>query len=126
MYLSLYARKTRYLRSFFQLSVSDTFSYHALFTLDHQAFVLVHATDATDDIVVFVVGPKSIPTVMVVAMVPLQWIRAVGLAGSLAYNLVNLDSSFMTSAVVGFPQPAHIPAYRWLPTVIFLVVKEES
>lgn len=91
--------------------VSDTFYYHALLALDHQAFVLVHATNATDDIIVLVVGPKSAPTMVVVAMVPLQRIRAVSLTCSLAHNLINLDSSFMTSTVVCFPQPAHVPAY---------------
>lgn len=84
-------------------------AYHALLTLDHQAFVLVHSTDATDDIVVLVVGPSS---VVVVAMVTLQRIRAVGLAGRLTHDLINLHGGFMASAVVGFPQPANVPAYR--------------
>lgn len=88
----------------------DLHSYHALFTLDHQAFVLVHSTDATDDVVVLVVGPR--PSSMVVAMVTLQRIGAVGLAGGLAHDLINLDSSLMASAVVGFPQPTHVPADR--------------
>lgn len=71
MYLSFDARKTTFFTSFNQLYVCDTFSYHALFTLDHKAFVLVHATDATDDIIVLVVGPQATPSV-VVAVVPLQ------------------------------------------------------
>lgn len=86
----------------------DTNSYHALFTLDHQAFVLVHSTDATYHIVVLVVGSRSAPSM---AMVPLQRIRAVSLAGGLAHNLIDLYGCLITSAVVGFPQAAHVPAY---------------
>lgn len=46
-------------------------SYHALFTLDHEAFVLVHSTDASDDVIVLVVRPRPPPSV-VVAVVALQ------------------------------------------------------
>lgn len=122
MLLSFSASKksfTHFSQLFWQLA-----SYHALFTLDHKAFVLVHSTDATDDVVVLVMGPST--SVVVVALVTLQRIRAVGLAGRLAHDLINLDSGFVTSAVVGFPQPAHVPAYRWLPAIIFLEGKKKT
>lgn len=81
-------------------------SYHALFTLDHQAFVPVHSADATDDIIVLVMRPPSVVTV-----VSLQGVRAVGLAGRLAHDLVDLDGSFVPSAVVSLPQAAHVSAH---------------
>lgn len=84
-------------------------SYHALFTLDHQAFVPVHSTNATDDIVILVVGPSCM---VVVAVVTFQRIGAVGLADRLANDLIDLDGRFVSCAVVSFPQAAYISAYR--------------
>lgn len=107
---------------FFQTLLMGS-SYHALFTLDHKAFVPVHSTNATDDIIVLVVGPSCM---VLVAMVTFQRIWAVGLADRLADDLIDLDGSFVSSAVVSFPQPAYISAYRWLPAVIFLAEKQES
>lgn len=83
------------------------FSYHTLFTLDHEAFVPVHSTNATDDIVILVMGPSSVVTV-----VALQGVRAVGLAGRLADDLVDLDGGFVPGAVVSLPQSAHISTHR--------------
>lgn len=84
-------------------------SHHALFTLDHEAFVPVHSTNATDDIIVLVVGPSRM---VLVAVVAFQRIRAVGLADRLADDLIDLDGSLVPSAVVGLPQTANISAYR--------------
>lgn len=96
-------------------------SYHALFTLDHQAFVPVHSADATDDIIVLVMRPPSVVTV-----VSLQGVRAVGLAGRLAHDLVDLDGSFVPSAVVSLPQAAHVSAHWRLPPIIFLVKTKQN
>lgn len=65
-------------------------------------------------------GPSS-----VVTMVTFQWVWAVSLAGRLTYDLVDLDSGFVPSAVVSFAQPAYISAYRWLPAIIFLGEKQD-
>lgn len=95
--------------------------YHALLTLDHQALVLVHAADATDDVVVLVVGAQPASSVVVVAtVVPFQQVRAVRLAGRLAHDLVNLDRSLVASTVIGLPQTTHVPAHRRLPAIVFL------
>lgn len=97
-------------------------SHHALLTLDHDAFILVHSTDAPDDVVVLVVGAS----VVVVAMIALQRVGAVGFAGRLAHDLVDLDGRLVASAVVGFPQPAHVPAHCRLPAVVFLGRKKKQ
>lgn len=83
-----------------------SFSYHTLFTLDHEAFVPVHSANAADDIVILVMGPSSVVTV-----VALQGFRAVGLAGRLTDDLVDLDGGFVPSAVVSLPQPAYVSPY---------------
>lgn len=59
-------------------------------------------------------------------VVTVQRVWAVCLAGGLAHNLINLDCSFITSTVVGFPQPTDISAYRWLLPIIFLVGKRDG
>lgn len=96
-------------------------TYHALLTLDHEPLILVHATDAADHIIIFVMTARSIVVMVVVGVVSLQRIRAVGLTGCLAYNLINLDSSLMARTVVRLPQPAHVTAYSRLTPVIFLL-----
>lgn len=96
-------------------------TYHAFLTLDHEPFVLVHATDAADHIIVFVVAAPSVMVMVVVGVVSLQRIRAVGLTGRLTHNLINLDSSLMTRTIVRLPQPAHITTYSRLSAVIFLL-----
>lgn len=69
-------------------------------------------------------GPSSV--VAMVTIVTFQGVWAVGLAGRLTYDLVDLDGSFVSSAVVSFPQPAYISAYRWLPAIIFLGEKQDN
>lgn len=77
-------------------------THHAFLTLDHKPLVFVHATDTTDNVVVFVVAAPSFMVVMV-GVVSLQRIRAVGFAGRLTHNLVDLYGGFMTRTVVSFP-----------------------
>lgn len=99
-------------------------TYHALLTLDHEPFVFVHATDAADHIIVFVMAAPSV--MVVVGVVSLQRIRAVGLTGRLAHDLINLDSSLMTRAVVRLPQPAHVTTHSRLPAIIFLLRRRKD
>ncbi|TNN43589.1 hypothetical protein EYF80_046207 [Liparis tanakae] len=61
-------------------------------TRDTDSGRFVVCNDATDDVVVFVVRPRTASSLCVVT---LQRIRAVGLAGRLAHDLVDLDRSLM-------------------------------
>lgn len=92
-------------------------TYHAFLTLDHQALILVHATYAADDVIVFV---------DVVSMVTVHGIRAVRLTNRLADYLIDLYRSLVPCAVVCLTQPAHIPAHRRLPSVVFLYKAEQK
>lgn len=94
-------------------------TYHALLTLDHEPLILVHATDAADHIIVFVMAAPSV--MVIVGVVSLQRIRAVGLTGRLAHNLINLNSSLMTRTIVRLPQPAHITTHGRLTAIVFLL-----
>ena len=87
-------------------------TYHARFTLDHEALVLVHPADAADDVVVLVVRAA------VVGVVAIQRIRAVRLAGRLAYDLVDLHGGLVACAVVRLPQPVDVAAQRGLSAVV--------
>lgn len=86
--------------------------YHAFLALDHQALVLVHATDAADDVIVFV---------DVVGVVAVHGIGAVRLTNRLADDLVDLNRGLVSRAVIRLAQPAHVPAHRRLPSVVLLL-----
>lgn len=85
--------------------------HHALFTLDHEPLVLVEAADAADDVLILLVP---------IVLVAHRGLAAVGLAGRLPHDLVDLRRRLVPGVVVSLAQPAHVPPRRGLPAVVFL------
>jgi len=85
--------------------------HHALFTLDHESFIFVKATDAADDILILLVP---------ILLLADRRLAAVSLACCLSHYLINLGRCLMAGVVIRLPQPAHITTSWRLPAIIFL------
>lgn len=89
--------------------------YHALVTLDHEAFILVQATDTADNIIVLL---------MPILLLRDWGLTAVCLTCCFSHNLINLGWCLMPCIVIGLSEAANISS-NWGFTPVVLLKKEE-